>query len=291
MEANEGNVAEYTGNNNPAAFNNAPAYSGENQYSGGSDWRANLPPDLQTSMQRFNNPESLANAYNEAMGLIGKKVENFSQRDWENYSRIRSQVDGIPMRPDQYQINLTPLNEGSINTFSPEDLEELKGLSHRMGLNGQQTQQLYGVLNELGNNFINSQEAAEKSYTTNNLNELAQDWGNAWQTKLRAVSNCVENLLPRITGVSADRIKREMTESGACNSALLMKVFAAMGELGLEGSSPGYGNIAPMDAGMRLSQLKSDPEWAGAIANKFHPMHQRAREELHALTTVKNGEY
>jgi hypothetical protein len=285
MENNEGiNNQDYIENGGYAPTNNYIPTEGQ-------DWRANLPPDLQNSMQRFNSPESLAKAYHEAMGLIGKKVDSFSQQDWQTYANIQSQVNGIPVSPDQYQIDASPLREGSINTFSNEDLQALKEIAHGMGLNSQQSQQLYGVLNELGNEIMGAQQMGEEQYAVTNLNELAQDWGNAYETKLRAVSNCVENLLPQITGVSAQRIKDEIMESGAYNSALLMKIFAAIGELNMEGSSYGYGNVAPVDAGMRLAQLKSDPEWSSAVANKFHPMHQQAREELATLTRMKNGEY
>jgi hypothetical protein len=280
--------------NSEAGSGYAPQQDYEGGYApqgGQQDWRANLPPDLQNSMQRFNSPEGLAKAYHEAMGLISKKVDSFSQQDWNTYANMRAETTGIPPSPDYYQIDMAPLREGSINTFSQDDVESLKEISHEMGLNNQQTQQLYGVLNELGNEILQHNEDYAQHYTVNNMNELAQDWGNACETKLRAVSNCVENILPQITGVSAERIKDEIMESGAHNSALLMKIFAALGELSSESSSYGYNNIAPMDAGMRLSQLKSDPEWSNAVVNKFHPMHRQAREELATLTRMKNGEY
>jgi hypothetical protein len=285
MENNEGmNNQNYVENGGYAPTNNYIPMEGQ-------DWRANLPPDLQNSMQKFNNPESLAKAYHEVMGLIGKKVDNFAQQDWQRYANIQYELNGIPPSPDQYQINATPLREGSINTFTQEDMQALKEISHNMGLNSQQSQQLYGVLNELGNEILNSQQTMEYQYTIENANELERDWGNAYESKLRAISNCIENLLPRITGVSAQRIKDEIVQSGAQSSALLMKIFASLGELCMEGSSYGYGNVAPMDAGMRLAQLKSDPEWSAAVANKFHPRHRQAREELSTLTRMKNGEY
>lgn len=255
------------------------------------DWRANLAPELQNSMQKFNDPESLARAYTGLQGLVGKKTEHFSPQDWQNYASVVSEMQGIPMSPDQYQIDTTPISEDRINTFTNEDMEALREMSHSLGLNPQQAQGIYTVLNEIGNHVMAEQENYASEYAANNLNELAETWGNAYEGKLRAVDNCVNNILPQITGISADRLKQEISDCGGQYSATLMNIFAAIGQLGMEGSSYGYNNVAPMDANMRLSQLRSDPDWTNALINKHHPNHQQAVEEHRTLLHLKNGEY
>jgi hypothetical protein len=262
-----------------------------NQQGYNPDWRANLAPELQNSMQKFTDPESLARAYTGLQDLVSKKTNSFSPQDWERYAAVVSEMQGVPVSADQYQIDTTPLSEDRINTFTNEDMEAFKEISHAMGLNAQQAQGLYGVLNEMGNHIMAEQENHAVEYARSNMEELERDWGNASDSKLRAIDNCVNRILPQITGVSADRIKEEVYNSGACNSALLMKIFAAVGELGMESSSYGYNNIAPMDASMRLSQLRSDPDWVNALINKHHPRHGQAQEEHKTLLNLKNGGY
>jgi hypothetical protein len=262
----------------------------ESQYNNTQDWRASLAPELQGVVQKFNSPESLAKAYADAQNLISKKVGEFSQQDWQSYAAIQEQLMGVPSSLDGYAIDTAPIAEGKINTFQGEDLEALKEMSHALGLNNQQAQGLYTVLNEMGNQIMQAQEAGSQEYAVSNYNELAQDWGNAYEGKLQAISNCVEHILPSITGVSSERIKQEVYQSGACNSALLMKIFSAIGELGSEGRSAGYNNLAPMDANMRLEHLKSDPNTAAIMADKLHPMHQQVKNEFRALTQIKYGE-
>jgi len=254
------------------------------------DWRSNISPELQNTASRFNSPESLVKAYRDAQGLIGKKVGEYSQQDWQSYAAIQEQINNIPSSSDRYNFDLSPLSEDSENTFSNEDIAALKEVSHALGLNSDQAQGLYNVLNEVNNQAAASQEEASMEYASYNLSELARDWGEAYETKLQSISNCVENILPQITGVSAERIKEEISQSGMQYSSLLMNMFAAIGELGSEGRSSGYNNIAPMDANMRLEHLKSDPNFANIMANRWDPRHNQVKEEYRSLLAIKNGE-
>jgi hypothetical protein len=251
------------------------------------DWRANFSPDLQGEAKNFKTAEEALKAYINARQMIGKKVEEYSAKDWENYSQMRAQLEGIPSSPEDYKIDMDPKNDRQ-NTFTPEDIKAFKTMAHTMGLNEKQSQQLYDFMNEMGNQVLNNDSQSQQEYIISNYNELAKDWGNAWEWKVKAISNCVENILPQVTGLSSERIKKEIFDSGAYNNAILMKIFSAMGELRMDGASTGYGNLAPMDAQMRLDQKRSDPDWRNAIANQFHPMHQEASQELHNLIRMKN---
>jgi hypothetical protein len=279
---------------NSQGYNNQYAQQEEQQYPSHGmtqDWRANISPDLQNIAGRFNTPESLVKAYRDAQGLIGKRVGEFSQQDWQSYAAIQQQIHNVPASMDGYNIDTGYISEDRANTFSEDDVDALKEMSHALGLNNDQAQGMYDVLNEMNNCMMEYQEEAAAEYTFNNLSELEQDWGNAYESKLQAVSNCVDTVLPQLTGISAERIKQEVYESGAQHSALLMNIFAAIGELGSEGRSAGYNNLGPMDANMRLAHLKSDPNTASIMANPRHAMHHQVKEEFRALMAIKNGEY
>ena len=260
----------------------------DQQYYGNQDWRANISPELQGLVNRFDSPESLVRAYREAQGLISKRTSEFSQQDWQSYAMMQQQLMGIPASYDGYNINTEPLSEDRFNTFTKEDTQALKEISHALGLTNDQAQGFYTVLNEMGNQLADENEQAVEEYVVTNINELDHDWGEACDTKLQAVSNCVENILPALTGISSDRIKQEVVASGIENSAMLMKIFAAIGELGSEGRSMGYNNLAPMDASMRLEHMKADRETASIMANRMHPMHNQVKREFRALLEMKN---
>lgn len=258
------------------------------QWNSGVDWRANLPPELQGPMQRFNNPEALAKAYMDANSLVSRKVGEFSQQDWERYAAIQEINSGIPSSPDKYEIDQTQ-NEGKYDTFTEEDTEALKEVSHAMGLNKDQSQQLYNVMNEIGNRILEQTQDAADLRTQTSLQELERDWGNAYQSKLNAADVCIEQILPKLIGVSSDAVREEMSNLGFQSSAVMMKMLAALGELCSEGSSAGYNNISPMDAAMRFDHLKNDPRTAEIMTNPRHPAYNQVREEFRTLSEIVHG--
>lgn len=253
------------------------------------DWRANLSPDLQGPMQRFNNPEALAKAYMDAQNLVSRKVGEFSQEDWQKYSAIQEMNSGIPQSSDGYNIDTAP-TEDRYNTFTEDDVEVLKEVSHAMGLNKDQAQQFYNVVNELGNRIIEQHEEVADYRTQTSLQELDRDWGNAYETKLNAANICIEHILPKLTGVSSEAIREEMSNLGFQSSAIMMKTLAALGELCFEKGSAGYNNVSPMDIAMKFDHLKNDPRTAEIMTNPRHPAYNQIREEFRTLSSMVHGE-
>ncbi len=58
-------------------------------------------------------------------------------------------------------------------------------------------------------------------------------------------------------GLSANQIKQEL--DGVWMSPPLMNLLATIGELSMDSGSRGYNNLTPMDASLRLEQMKADP--------------------------------
>ncbi len=270
--------------------NNGESFATAQHYENtGVDWRANLSPDLQSVMQRFNNPEDLAKAYMDAHGLVSKKVGDFSQEDWQKYSAMQEMNSNIPQTVDGYDIDFSQ-EEGRYNTFTEEDVSALKEVSHAMGLNKTQAQQLYNVMNEVGNRIIEQHGEAADYKTQTSLQELDRDWGNAYQSKLDAANVCIEHILPKLTGVSSEAIREEMSNLGFEGSSIMLKALAALGELGYEGGGTGYNNVSPMDAAMRFDHFKNDPRTAEIMTNPRHPQYQQVRDEFRALSSMVHGE-
>lgn len=275
---------------NQPEYTQQQTYNEQNPRGEELDWRYNLPPELQKTMQRFNSPETLAKAYTDALGLISKKVSDYSEQDWQNFASIQSQFSDIPLEPQGYEIHPIEDSEEKINTFTDEDVEDLKQIAHQMGLNRTQSQQLYNVINEVGNRIIMTQAAQAQEVDHSNLTELSNDWGKATEVKIRAVNNCINNILPTVTGVSADRIKEEIANNGLQHNAILNKIFAAIGELTMESSSRGYHNIAPMDAAQKLDQMKSSPDVFKIMSNPRHPMYNQTVRDFRMFSKIKNRE-
>lgn len=265
---------------------NQQSYNNEQQ----EDWRQSLPPELQRAMQRFNSPETLAKAYTDALGLISKRVTDYSEQDWQTFANIQSQFSDVPLDPQGYEIQPIKDSEERLNTFTDEDVEDLKQIAHEMGLNRTQSQQLYEIMNEVGNRILTCNAEQQQAVDQSNLTELTNDWGKAAEVKIRAVNNCINNILPTVTGLSAERIKEEIVNNGLQHNAVLSKIFAAIGELNMESTSRGYHNIAPMDAAQKLEQMKSSPDVFKIMSNPHHPMHNQTVRDFRTLSRIKNRE-
>lgn len=281
MEENFTNLNEGVANNYQGSVNNNFQNANNNQLSyDANDWRANLPSEYQQTASKFNSPEALLKAYIGAESLIGKKVSDFSQYDWQTYSAMMQQHTGIPADVTGYDIR----TDNQINSLSDEEVTNIKYVAHDLQLNNEQAQKLYDYCNEM----TARQDETMVNQAVDGFQTLAQMWGNAYQSKLQAVDTCVNSLLPQLTGLTADQIKEEL--DGVWMSPPLLNLLATIGELSMDSGSRGYNNITPMDASVRLEQLKSDPETQKILTNPHDPRYKSVQAELRSLIAMKNCE-
>lgn len=260
------------------ADQNVGSYGGSTPTDNTVDWRSSFPPELQQAAARFNSPEALMKAYIGAESLIGKKVSDFAREDWQTYAAMKQEITNIPAEANGYNIDIKDPNT---NCLSEDDLGMIKDLSHNLGLNTKQAQALYETLNEYGMSVAeNALNQIRSSYE-----ELARRWGNAAESKLKAVDHCVNNIFPKLMGCSSDMIIDAL--QGVWNSPLLMDCLAKIGELGTDTGSMGYNNLSPTDAGLRLEQMKADPRTAKILMNPQDPMHNQVKQEFRTLLSMK----
>lgn len=252
------------------------------------DWRANLSPELQPVASRFNDIESLVKSYREAQNVLGKKVEAFGQQDWQTYQNIMSQLTNVPTSAEGYQIDYGT-RDGGEPYMAPEDSQAVVQLSHALGLNNDQAQDLHDAINDYAGAIAQQQEQEAGELLEYSMNELAKAWGNAADTKVRAVDNAINNILPKLCGESAEVLKEQLIAAQAWNSPEFMKILASIGELGMESTSRGYANMAPMDAQTRFNYLRNDPDFMKARIDPHHPMHNQVKQEFAAMCNAANG--
>jgi hypothetical protein len=277
MEQVSGNSGEFASQSNVGNYGNNP-----------SDWRANLPADLQTVVSRFNDVESLVKSYRDAQSVLGKKVEAFGQQDWQAYQNIMSQLTNIPTSPEGYQIETTMPNGGE-GYLAPEDSDQVTGLAYELGLNNEQAQEMHDVINDYAASIAQQDMEQAGQALEYSIQELEKAWGNAGPTKVRAVDNAINNILPKMCGESPDSLKEQFIQAQVWNSPAVMKILAAIGELGMDSTSRGYNNIAPMDAQSRFNYLRNDPDFMKARIDPHHPNHEQAKAEFAAVCAAANG--
>ena len=242
------------------------------------DWRSNLPPEMQQAAARFNSPEALLKAYIGAESLIGKKVSDFAQQDYQTYASIMQQVTGIPADASGYNIEMSQHESCAL---TEDDIADVKEISSRLGLNNDQAQALADTMNAYGNACMEDQI----NQCNQSFQELANMWGNAADTKLAAIDRCVNSVLPQLMGVPSSTVKELL--QGSWTSPAIMNALANLGELSMDSGSTGYNNLSPTDASIRLEQMKSDPNVTQILMNPTHPRHAELKQEFRTLLSLK----
>ncbi len=70
----------------------------------------------------------------------------------------------------------------------------------------------------------------------------------------------------------------------------LMNLLATIEELSMDSDSRGYNNLTPIDASLRLEQMKADPETQRILTNPHDPRCKSVQSEFISLIAMKNGE-
>lgn len=293
MDAAENTAVDQSQNYNDSGYNNGyntqnnTTYSQNNAYAN-TDWRANISPHLQAYVQQFNNANDFVNAYSDVLSLLDKSPANWNDRDIQAYTRLQEQYSDIPSNVKGYDIDTVSMPENYCNTLNDQDVRDLKNLAHEMRLNRTQAQMLYNYVNHIGNNIMavaaHNWDKELKQYG----DTIRMMWGNAIQSKLQNVDNCINHVIPQLVGESPETIKALFVKAGAHVHPVFLKLWAAIGSLAGEGRSQGYATMAPQDANMRLEHMKNSPEIMKIMTNPRHPQYHAINNEFRTLLNIKN---
>lgn len=242
------------------------------------DWRSALPPELQQIASRYETVESALRALDSAQGLIGRKVSDFSREDWQTYAAMMQNATGVPADAASYQLK-TP--EDATNCLSKDDVDAVRDIAEMLQFTNEQAQGICNILNGFGNAWFENQS----QQCVECFSQLGQMWGNEYRGKLQALDQCVNNIFPQLMGISANEVKTKL--AGALTSSHLVNLLATIGELCMDSTSQGYGNLSPTDASIRLEQMKADPTTTQIMMNPHHPMHSQVKSEFRTLLAMK----
>lgn len=254
-------------------------------------WLDSLPEDLKQSkvLSKFNGVEDLAKAYDSLSDILGKRVTEFTEEDWAKYVDAQSKHFEIPSTIEDYYIDRPPLEDGSIHALNDTEFGLLKELSFDLGLSKDQAQALYTGANSILNGINQERVQGQTKYLQEQESLFEKNWGNAMEEKQQMMANCLEKFLPDVSGKDTAYWADKITSLGLDHDFDFCNLLAKIGESVSESRSIGYNNLAPMDAEMRLNQMRSDPTIMSIVTNSLHPNHKQLSEEFDYLIRAKLG--
>lgn len=264
-----------------APSNNAPS-NGDWEYFN-QNFKAMVPPQYQAMVSKYPNFVDFLNSYNAQQGLIGKKVSDFANSDWNTYANMMQGVTGIPADPSGYQLEKI---EGSV--LDADDDAICRTMSHNLGLNNEQANGVQAYMEEAGRYVRESDVQLQENVD----HELEQIWGNNYTYKQQALQSAMTDVLPRLLGEPTEAFAQEVAGIVA-RSSTMARIIAAVGELAMSTPSSGYNVSAttPQGAAATIETLKNDPDFMKKYTTPTHPEHAQAKKTMHQLLKLKHNEF
>lgn len=246
-----------------------------------SNFKSFVPPQYQQMVSKYNNFVDFLDSFNAAQGLIGKKVSDFANSDWQTYANMVQQTTGIPADPSGYQLER---QEGSMLDETDDAL--CREISCNLGLNNDQANGLQMAMENFG------QVVREADYQQQMAvqQELEARWGNNYAYKEQAIHNAFTNVIPQLFGENTEAFGEDL-QAAIARHPTVARLVAAVGELAMSTPTGGYGNTTtPQGAAATVDQLRNDPEFMDKLTHEWHPEHAKAKETMRQLLKLKNGE-
>jgi hypothetical protein len=242
-----------------------------------ADWTQSLNPDLQTYVAKkgFKDPSSVLESYVNLEKLRGvpedrllKLPEHPDAPEWNDvYTRL-----GKPASADDYGI-VAP--EGDTSGFA----DWAKDAFHGLNLTTDQAQQLMKGYEAFSAKHMEAKETEYQNQFEAKQKALRQEWGSAYDEKLKHANTAVKKF-----GIDQDQVAAlERTMGADVFAKVMSQVGQYMGEDGFVGGASG-GQLAmtPAQAKAELQTLKADKNWL----NKFASGDVKAREEKAKLDRI-----
>lgn len=246
-----------------------------------SNFKAMVPPQYQSMVSKYNTLTEFLDSHNGALGLIGKKFNEFAKNDFQTYANLVQEATGVPADPSGYQLER---QEGSILT--KEDETYCRNMAYNLGLNNNQAN---GLQKEVENLGLMIRDADYQQQMTVQK-ELEQRWGNNYAYKEHAVQNAFTSVIPQLLGEPTESFGDELRTEMA-HSRVVSQIVALLGELAMSTPTGGYGNTTtPQGAAATIEQLRGDPDFMNKYINTSHPQHAQAKETMQKLLRLKNNE-
>jgi len=240
---------------------------------GGSDWRAEIPRDLQMepSLARIKDVGGLAKSYVEAQRMIGaEKIPLPREGDNASYEAFYQRL-GRPESPDKYVFKTgygAPTGEAD-KSFQ----QAIAPVLHRAGLNQRQVD----ILTEGWNQYVGNAGQIEQQHVQMRGNaeiaELEREWGAAMPERVGMARRGAV-----AAGFNDAHALNELEKK--MGTGAFLRHFAKIGELigedtVIHGNAKPFAST-PQQARTEIARLNADPQYVAALMDKGHPNHENA---------------
>lgn len=264
-------------NGAPAVADTAPANPGTPGADGGpppaADWKAGLPEDLRTAVDKYATPADLAKGYREAEKLIGKKGvilpgENATPEEMQAFHAAL----GVPPAPEGYELKAPEgIPEGA---WSDDLAKAFAAEAHKLGLTPAQARGLAEWQTKLSADAMARQGMEPDGRTWEEA--LRADWGASYDaniaTAVRAMKEFGDQEIQTRLG---DRI----------GDAAMVRMFYNIGLKVAEDAPAGLGGGGTPSGAetiqAQINALMQDPK--GPYWNTRHPDHKATVQQVSGL--------
>ena len=244
-----------------------------------NDWKSSLPDDVRDdpALKPIQNVDGLAKSYVHSQRMLGAdKVvlpgKYAEDQEWKGFF----QKVGLPEEVKDYEVKTDA-------EVDPEFLDEYKKVSHENNILPNQAQKMFNWYMDKASGEMKRQEEEQNQVMEKSVQELRNDWGNAYDTRVRFARNAVNHF-------GDEKLKDYLDKSGMGNDPNLIKVFSKIGETLTDDSfkgdsSPGTYGRTPEQAQHEINEIMSNPKHP--YFDKQHPNHKKALEDMQRLFTYK----
>jgi hypothetical protein len=247
------------------------------------EWLQQLPDDLRDITEKYKDPMQLLKAHKAANDALSKRVEQFSENDWNAFRESNRNVFRVPDTPNDYNIQFGKFQEDSIDILDDNSKNVLKETFHQLGLNNDQANYIYNLINET--HFRTEKE--RENYKLHEAKDaeafLRNEWGKGFNENLNYAKSCLESIIPQSLNESPEDIRKWFMEKGYQNDQRLLRLISMLGRLNSNTPRTPGGNITKTDASILYNQRIRDKEYMTAFNNVNHPDHSRVTTELQEL--------
>lgn len=242
----------------------------------GPPWLADYPEDLRNSksLQKFNDPQALAQSYLNAEKLLGREKIPMPRSDAE-YEEVYRRL-GRPDDVKGYEFSLDGVQDQQLRAVVEKDLTWYGELAHKAGLSKKQANMLLeGYLAEAGKG-MQAQRDNEAYEMREGLNALRSEFGVAGaDQKMNLATRAARHYM-------SNELYDAITASPIGRNPEFIKFLAKLGEehaeeMGIDRS--GASAISPKNITDEIQKAQSDP----AYLDSSHPDHRKAVDRVSAL--------
>lgn len=285
-----------------AMLSSFPLRAGDEPNGDGDDndksWLEALPEDIRGSnaLGNVKDVADLATQFVNQQSLLGSSIripsENAGEEDRQKfYDKVLKNAPNLMPKPDlEDEAAMAAIyaqlgRPADADTYALEGVElspEMKKAAHDAGLTQAQFAKVFA-------NFVKpalDDSAAHKAAVKQGRDELAEEWGYAFQTKEQTAQALLEK-----TGAPTALV--EAAARGELNADTLRWVDSLATSIGREGldivnhGSSGGGRMTPAEAKAQVGEImanRNHPFW-----NASNPAHEQAKKDMVDLQRIANA--